>query len=512
MISKKPGSALHRRSFMQAGLAGLAATTIPFSEWFASRARAQTVMTRYSAFSDEGQTMLGIYGDAVAAMRAKNDGDPLSWTFQWYTHWVRGDSTKSAQIQSIYGGNPSYNKTLALSNWDTCRGHGGFQAEWFLPWHRMFVFYFEEIIREVTGKPEFTLPYWPYDQVQYRVIPPEFRDSGSALFMPNRREGINKGEQIDTLPGTTPLDFSCLGIPTYMSSPGNPQGFNDSLDANPHGAVHDDVGDNTNMGAIPWAANDPIFWLHHCQVDRLWASWNQKFDNPSSEEFTDLTFTFADAQGQLVVGTTGDFLATEPLGYDYETLVPLPDTTRPILTLSSSLPVGGTVLFGAGAAPRTGGAGARLLGTDADSGAPIALGGTPTRVALEPAVGVEAGLLSRMNRLSAAAQRTFLVLENISAEAPPTTGYLVFVNLAEGEETSPQSPAFVGSINFFNAVRMPGMDMKMTDSFVFDITGTLRSLAEAGRSDDAPVVSIVPTGPLDEGANPEVGSIRIFTQ
>lgn len=38
-----------------------------------------------------------------------------------------------------------------------------------------------------------------------------------------------------------------------------------------HGWVHVDIGDD--MGFVPSAAFDPIFWLHHCQVDRIWAMW-----------------------------------------------------------------------------------------------------------------------------------------------------------------------------------------------------------------------------------------------
>ena len=40
------------------------------------------------------------------------------------------------------------------------------------------------------------------------------------------------------------------------------------------GQVHTLVGNLLGMGKVPWAANDPIFWLHHSNVDRLWASWN----------------------------------------------------------------------------------------------------------------------------------------------------------------------------------------------------------------------------------------------
>jgi tyrosinase len=49
-------------------------------------------------------------------------------------------------------------------------------------------------------------------------------------------------------------------------------GFNQDLDNGLHGNVHVMVGGPKNMGFIPDAAQDPIFWMHHCNIDRLWAS------------------------------------------------------------------------------------------------------------------------------------------------------------------------------------------------------------------------------------------------
>ncbi|KAF5558860.1 tyrosinase precursor (monophenol monooxygenase) [Fusarium phyllophilum] len=40
-----------------------------------------------------------------------------------------------------------------------------------------------------------------------------------------------------------------------------------------HGAYHVTIGGNGHMGSIPTAAFDPIFWMHHCQIDRLFAIW-----------------------------------------------------------------------------------------------------------------------------------------------------------------------------------------------------------------------------------------------
>ncbi|SCV49123.1 related to tyrosinase precursor (monophenol monooxygenase) [Fusarium fujikuroi] len=40
-----------------------------------------------------------------------------------------------------------------------------------------------------------------------------------------------------------------------------------------HGAYHVTIGGDGHMGSIASAAFDPIFWMHHCQIDRLFAIW-----------------------------------------------------------------------------------------------------------------------------------------------------------------------------------------------------------------------------------------------
>jgi len=46
----------------------------------------------------------------------------------------------------------------------------------------------------------------------------------------------------------------------------------DSIEAI-HGTIHMIGGGNGHMGEVDYAAHDPIFWLHHANVDRLFAIW-----------------------------------------------------------------------------------------------------------------------------------------------------------------------------------------------------------------------------------------------
>jgi hypothetical protein len=65
---------------------------------------------------------------------------------------------------------------------------------------------------------------------------------------------------------------------------------NQSLDQNIHGTVHVFVGNGQGMGSVPWAAGDPIFWMHHSNIDRLWVSWNQTHTNPTHVAQPDIHF------------------------------------------------------------------------------------------------------------------------------------------------------------------------------------------------------------------------------
>ena len=266
-------------------------------------APAPAARIRYDVASEEGLAMLKTYAAAVAAMMARPEGDPLNWEFQWYSHWVRGQADaagKTSEMARIYGNVPSAARTLAQKMWDGCQAHGpGEDEDFFLPWHRMYVFAFENIIRAISGDASFTLPYWDYTDPSEFAIPPQFRQANDPtwgpLYRSARNPGVNTGQPISD---ANTLNLSILSEAGYSANGGD-AGFCAGLDNGLHGAVHVSVGDPTNgMGAIPWAANDPIFWLHHCNIDRIWASWNAAgHANPTDSAFLSKPFPFADPSG-----------------------------------------------------------------------------------------------------------------------------------------------------------------------------------------------------------------------
>src|SRR5437868_1342529 len=139
-----------RRSFL---LGSIAIAGSANARWQLGSANAAPVppSIRHNAASSAGKAMLKIYADAVGkmmALTAKDPGNPTSWLFQWYTHGVKqpwqqpiSTSFKQPEIARIYPNAADPHRALATTMWDTCTHYGQPQA-FFLPWHRMYVFFF----------------------------------------------------------------------------------------------------------------------------------------------------------------------------------------------------------------------------------------------------------------------------------------------------------------------------------------------------------------------------------
>jgi tyrosinase len=489
------------------------AATIPFGLWLQRVGLAQSVVTRYDATSADGQRMLRIYAAAAAKMmNTVAEGDPTSWVFQWYTHGVRPDRTKAAEIARVYpqAGTP---RTLAQDMWSTCQAHFVPQNEpFFLPWHRMYVYFFERIIRKVSGEASFTLPYWNYsvaDPARHGILPREFRMPGDpvfrALYRANRNApdarnprapNVNNGDPIDKgLPNS--LSLAALKQGTYLPQ-GALQGLNQSLDFGLHGSVHVEIGNTENMGNVPWAARDPIFWVHHCNIDRLWASWNRNGGVNPAGAWLNQTFVFADENGNRVVAKVDDFKDIATLGYAYDRLESAPPTFRPHALVTESLapPAPDSVVV---------------------MQARVELGAGPTRVALEPVASAPgAGSLPERARGLSANRRLYLVVRDIRAAVAPGVMYNVYLDLPTASAPSDATPHHVGSIGFFGAVPHEGhpMDGAVPDPrFIsFDVTEVVRDLQARQLLADKPVVTIAPVGRPAANAQAVIGALSLAEQ
>ena len=484
-----------RRSF----LAGL--STIPFALWFEKYAAAAPAMIRYNVTSVNGQKMLKIYRDGVKLMVATAEPNPVGWLFEWYTHNVRGDRTKAAELTRVYP-SPSVQKSLAQDTWSTCQAHHGEPEDFFLPWHRMYVYFLERIIRKVTHHSEFTLPYWNYSNAAVPSgprAPSAFRSPASAtnpLFRSARNPGTNAGNPIDaSSPGA--LDLTSLAQCTYSPSGVKP-GFNQDLDFGLHGSVHVLVGNSTTgMGSIAWAGNEPLFWMHHCNIDRLWASWNHAGrSNPTTATWLNKQFTFADENGNKVITKISDFKSITALHYTYDRFEPVPACPHQPHTGIEALPE-----------PQQ---------TRAVGGA-VELSSAPMQVNLDAPPGPEGAvsLKDRIRQLKAG-KRLYVVAKKLRADVQPGVVYNVYFDLPAGTTPKPgkRDPHYVGTLNFFDTSEHEGGAEAMGEVKFrsFDATRVARNLHLTKRLSDKPSLTIAPAKEPEAGARPVVGDISVVEQ
>jgi tyrosinase len=495
---------ISRRSLLGATVATAAVGAIPFPIWFDRQAKAQAAVTRYNLQTPAGAEMAAQYAAAVKILMTTPESDPRSWTFWWYTHWVKGSTTKEAEVARIFPDPADPRGALALESWNTCQPHGtGMNRMMFLPWHRMFVYFYERLIRSALNNPTFSLPYWNYSPDSafpyQRPIPPEFRKRTDplygSLYRSAHRSGINSGNPIDLgqeSAGRLNLRLS-LSQKTYLPQ-GTIPGFCNQLNSHVHGNVHVLVGNSLGMGSVKYAGNDPLFWMHHSNIDRIWESWNKAGNtNPTSTTWLNKSFVFADELGQRVVARVGDFVDPAALGYGYdglESIPPPPVATAVLQQVASSE--------------------SSIQASPVAVARGLVLGARPSRALLQPLDARQGSFADRVRNLPTG-RRLYLVLENLFAETPPDVIYDVYLNLPPGASAKDSQRHRVGDLNFFEAV---GHESHGAGGafFSYDITDLALGLLANKRIGFNALVTIVPVGRPAVSARPTIGKISIVEQ
>lgn len=131
---------------------------------------------------------------------------------------------------------------------------------YFFAWHRGYIYYFERQLRAVCGDSQLVLPYWDY--YTNPTLPAEFTNpsADNPLYEPSR---VNNNVW-DAL-SMAPFSSSLINFPTNSAN-----AFEPSFESAPHNLVHNIIGGVMSDMQSPI---DPIFWLHHANVDRLWVAW-----------------------------------------------------------------------------------------------------------------------------------------------------------------------------------------------------------------------------------------------
>ena len=317
------------------------------------------INARKSATDLSNAKNIELYRKAVGAMKAtpfplQVDGEDTTW---WAAH---------ASI---------HNDSCPHGNW------------FFLPWHRGYLHHFEKVCREFCDDPSFALPFW--DWTEFPNIPDAFAsgdEKSNALFNPSRvledfvteemfLEKIKKGllppNTVDQLIACRQLNVQQLinaaDFLTFAGGPShNPRaltakeasGYSGTLESGPHNKVHASM--KGDMGTFK-SPLDPLFWLHHCNVDRLWTIWaaartakNQDIlPSATNDRNTDLTAkywcdhkiggyysitkeggVFKAAPSEMIVADVYDAIK---MGLAYQPFVKIPTTNSPVQTPANSV-------------------------------------------------------------------------------------------------------------------------------------------------------------------------------
>ena len=400
---------------------------------------------------------------------------------------------------------------LANEVWNTCQSHAGQNYNHFFPWHRIFLIYFEDVIRTVSGRADFTLPYWNYtspDPTKRGILPPQFRMPTdplySTLHRPDRTLLANRGQPIHKNQPGDQMDVSTAMACTSYSNVGTVMGFCRSIDSGIHGKIHGLVGTAKNMGKIPYAARDPLFWVHHVNIDRLWALWNHNGGtNPITATWAKKIFIFADGQGQRVTGALKDFCDLSTLGYTYDDLLASGQSnlSAQALQVQRAAP-------SLNATPETVARGASVAN----------LGAKPVRVSLLRVPGARTTEVVGLAD-TADGKRTYLVLKNLHTWKQPEVLYHVYLVPGRGSHALGKA-SYVDAINFFDAEfhdhgHGDKADVLNENFYSFDVTEILRRVVRAGNKADAREslsVVFVPGGRPTAGSEPLVGTIELARQ
>lgn len=379
--------------------------------------------------------------------------------------WQNGDETS---FQGITDMTPP--DSIAKAVWDQCE-HG--TSNFFL-WHRLYLIHFERVLRAAAKDDTLRLPYWDYTDPTQTALPVEFRSPtytnaqgqsvDNPLYQPRRDSGWSlPGTKLDS--ETTDID-GALDQTDFAS-------FQTEIENGIHGTIHCAMNrcPIPAMGAVPYSANDPVFWLHHTNIDRMLSCWTH--GSGHKIEGKRRTYTFINVAGKRIKASTGKLLSGGKLDYSYDkemdcsreagtadiavaaaSMSPAPGSSPPPVAKSTAATVLGSTKN------------VQVRGDAAKAIVPLS--------ALPPASGTTPG--GSTARVAMLGKRTELVLKGVGADELPGVVYKVFISVPGSTKKE-----YVGSLSFFRPLHAKShQHSEMTVDRTLDIT---KAAARLGESD-----------------------------
>lgn len=533
--------------------------------------------TRANAWNNGGdftnQDLLW-YAKGVGAMQSRAISDPASW---WFFAAIHGQYLQDPKVP-IYMANgwgaiptpptvpigDTYQPPSSTQYWDQCQH----QTWFFTPWHRGYLLALEAQVRAdviaLGGPKTWALPYWDYfgDTKQYKQyrIPPAFTqpkmpdgtvnplyvaarygpdNSGTDIYVPTPQ--ANK--DIPHVPPYPAVTQDSMCNPVFEGDETTPEfggpntttvgcfwhggGTSGLLESNPHNLVHNYVGGPNSeglMGDPGLAALDPIFYLHHANIDRMWAGWNDVLGNanPTDPKWLngpaacgDAVFVMPMPGPKSWVYTPREVNSLSQLDYIYDSYASLPkcppasaQLAGRLATLGASLAAERVKVGG----PVTSGRTVELVGA---SPGPVKVEGSMVQTSVKVDPSVRDRISSSLAEASETAlpDRVFLHLENV--RGTPNAAVLgVYLNLPAAAKPSDHPELFAGSVGLFGlrgATALHGRHGGQGLSFTLEITKIVDGLHLENRLNlEALPVTIVSSTPLQGPAPITIGRISIY--
>ncbi len=528
---------------------------------FYSTAFADNVRINAATFAKDPKKVKAL-SKAVAAMRARNTADPksadfrTSWSYWANTHGYFGGGPNSsgpaadfkAQAPDICAGLtpasvfqtcvsyyqhvqdfqlPSDGITEAV--WGMCQHSnpqdGPSQANLqFFTWHRMYLLFFERTLRKSSGDPKLTLPYWDY-----------FAQSGpnKGIALPKIVRGTAVNPLFDQF-RTPGLNNNSRSIPAGTGSAVQAFKFTDlrnfsfQLEMQPHGAMHCGAGfgcQAPDMDIVPVAGMDPVFYMHHANIDRLFQCWlNRKANGHKidlawakanlgmDDAWFDQSYSFVDENGAAVSMKVADLFKPGVIDYHYDkesSCVPkssVPKTPKKAILAR-------TVQFKS--AVRT---------------EPVELKGETISVPLKAQpTDVRGAAVETPQAVKIEAGRVLLTVEDIAIKGSPGVTYEIWLSRV----SAPTKAVYLATINYFGVIGPKHGHHAATDSakpndaqsiklLYYDVTDELSQLGITGNNTGDVTVKFVSsakrssdikakaaTAPSSKAGTVTIGKIRL---
>jgi hypothetical protein len=188
-----------------------------------------------------------------------------------------------AGIRALYNKTPNVITTYVATHANsTYVKHGQLD---FLIWHRIFIYYFEkELINSgVAGASNIAIPYWGWETAgDWSSSSPMFSSGTNNLGLfglPIPEGTFTRGfGQPVVQPTASELqglsaNFTQFGTSTSQQA----THFWPRLEVAYHNPFHGFIGGSSGtMSFVSQSPGDPIFYQHHCYVDKIWQDWHNK--------------------------------------------------------------------------------------------------------------------------------------------------------------------------------------------------------------------------------------------